>query len=322
MLIGEEPEVRPPLVPAIMMPTPEAIVRTPQQRRRYILKQDVARYGPTPECEACVALAAGAQRVTKPHSDECRALMDELMQRDEGALVRQRLHTDRLRWKNACRVARLNAPHLISSLSIVTPSFCHPFLCQLLPLSHLSLSPFVTLCHPLSLFVTLRHPFSPFYFFRFFTLFSNFFRSFTSFLLFLSHFQTFRPSIFQLPPLFQLFFFYFFDQFFNFFILEIFNPFSKCFLPFFVFNVFSIFQFFRGKEMLNACCVHASYDEYIAMVQTGNECQLSAYTLFVGKLFTAACCAEVLFQPSFLVPLNAFAWCVACGTEHEAHHGT
>ena len=97
MLIGEEPEVRPPPVPAVMMPLPEAILRTPQQRRRYILKQDVARYGPTPECEACTTLAAGAQRVTKPHSDECRARMEELMQRDEDALVQQRLHTHRLR---------------------------------------------------------------------------------------------------------------------------------------------------------------------------------------------------------------------------------
>ena len=97
MLIGEEPEVRPPPVPAVMMPFPAAIVRTPQQRRRYILKQDVARYGPTPECEACTTQAAGAQRVTKPHSDECRARMEELMQRDEDALVQQRLHTYRLR---------------------------------------------------------------------------------------------------------------------------------------------------------------------------------------------------------------------------------
>ena len=97
MLIGEEPEVRPPPVPASKMPIPEAIVRTPQQRRRYILKQDVARYGPTPECEACTTLAAGAHRVTKPHSDDCRARMEELMQRDEDTLVQQRLHTDRLR---------------------------------------------------------------------------------------------------------------------------------------------------------------------------------------------------------------------------------
>ena len=97
MLIGEEPDVRPPPMPAVVMPIPEAIVRTPQQRRRYILKQDVARYGPTPECEACTTLAAGAQRVMKPHSDECRVRMEELMQRDEDTLVQQRLHADRLR---------------------------------------------------------------------------------------------------------------------------------------------------------------------------------------------------------------------------------
>ena len=95
MLIGEEPEVRPPM-PAVVMPIPEAIVGTPQQRRRCILEQDVARCGPTPECEACTTLAAGAQRVTKPHSDECRARMDELMQRDEHTLVQQRLHSDML----------------------------------------------------------------------------------------------------------------------------------------------------------------------------------------------------------------------------------
>ena len=35
--------------------------------------------------------------MTKPHSDECRARMEELMQRDDDALVQQRLHTDRLR---------------------------------------------------------------------------------------------------------------------------------------------------------------------------------------------------------------------------------
>ena len=35
--------------------------------------------------------------MTRPHSDECRARTDELMQRDEDALVQQRLHADRLR---------------------------------------------------------------------------------------------------------------------------------------------------------------------------------------------------------------------------------
>ena len=41
MLIGVEPEVRSPPVPAVVMPAPEAIVKTPQQRRRYILKKCV-----------------------------------------------------------------------------------------------------------------------------------------------------------------------------------------------------------------------------------------------------------------------------------------
>ena len=86
ILVGEESEVWPPPVPAVVMPGSEAIVRTPQQRRRYILKQDVARHGSTPGCEACAALAGGAQRVTKPHSDVCRARMDGLMQRDEDAI--------------------------------------------------------------------------------------------------------------------------------------------------------------------------------------------------------------------------------------------
>ena len=109
MLVGEEPEVRPPPVPAVMMPISEAIVRTPQQRRRYILKQDVALYGPTPECEACTTLAAGAQRVTKLHSDECRARMEELMQRDEDALVQQRLHRQTSKRLDSCRSERRSA---------------------------------------------------------------------------------------------------------------------------------------------------------------------------------------------------------------------
>ena len=53
--------MRPPPVRVVVMPAQEAIVRTPQQRRRFFLKQDAARYGPTPGCEACLALAGGAQ---------------------------------------------------------------------------------------------------------------------------------------------------------------------------------------------------------------------------------------------------------------------
>ena len=56
--------------------------------------------------------------------------------------------------------------------------------------------------------------------------------------------------------------------------------------------------------MLDVCCVPSSYDEYIATVKTRNECQLSAYMLLLGNLAAAVCCAEVLFQSSFLVSLS------------------
>ena len=70
--------------------------------------------------------------------------------------------------------------------------------------------------------------------------------------------------------------------------------------------------------MLHVCCVRTSYDEYIAMVKTRNECQLSAYMLLRGNLAAAICCAEVLFQPSFLHVVNMLP------TElcHGAYHGT
>ena len=44
MLSEEEPEMRPPPVPAVVIPEPEALVRSAQGRAN--LKQDVARYGP------------------------------------------------------------------------------------------------------------------------------------------------------------------------------------------------------------------------------------------------------------------------------------
>ena len=53
-----KPQARPPPVPAVVMHGPEASVTAPQQRRR-CMKQDVARYGPTPGCEACVEGSSG-----------------------------------------------------------------------------------------------------------------------------------------------------------------------------------------------------------------------------------------------------------------------
>ena len=58
------------------------------------------------------------------------------------------------------------------------------------------------------------------------------------------------------------------------------------------------------KNMLDVCCVLTTYDEYIAMAKTGNECQLSACLLLLGKFAVVVCCAEVLFQPSFFHVVN------------------
>ena len=70
-----------------------------------------------------------------------------------------------------------------------------------------------------------------------------------------------------------------------------------------VFNETSLKPMSRGgcrKNMLDVCCVPKSYDEYVAMIRTANECQLSAYMLLLGTFATVVCCAEELFQPSFL----------------------
>ena len=97
MLTGEEPEpeARPPPVPAVVARTGSdsesatAEAQVHSETRCGTVWTDARMRG-------LRSSAGGAQRVTKPHSDECRARMDELMQRDKGALVQQRLHTDRL----------------------------------------------------------------------------------------------------------------------------------------------------------------------------------------------------------------------------------
>ena len=74
-----------------------------------------------------------------------------------------------------------------------------------------------------------------------------------------------------------------------------------------------------GKNMLDVCCVLASYDGYIATVKIGNECQLSAYMLLLGNLATAV---GTVVPAKFPCVTQRVAWCVACGMEHEADHGT
>ena len=86
-------------MPAVMMPAVTMYTRSNRQNattKAQVHSEAGCGDGPTPECEACTTLVAGAQRVMEPHSDECRTRMEELMQRDEDTLVQQRLHADRL----------------------------------------------------------------------------------------------------------------------------------------------------------------------------------------------------------------------------------
>ena len=61
--------------------------------------------------------------------------------------------------------------------------------------------------------------------------------------------------------------------------------------------------------MLDVCCVPTSYDEYIAIVTTGNECQLSDYMLFVSNLATAVCACKCC---SSQVSLCHSTHCLVC----------
>ena len=78
----------------------EAIVKilpaVPAQRKRYVLKSDVERFGGTDQCRACVILACGGKTMAGvAHNDECRERITELLEREvDGA---HRLETWRAR---------------------------------------------------------------------------------------------------------------------------------------------------------------------------------------------------------------------------------
>ena len=71
-----------------------------QQRRRYVLKADIEKYGGTDACRACQELHGGGKPKVA-HSPECWQRITELMARDDDALVRARLEQDRLRRDDA-----------------------------------------------------------------------------------------------------------------------------------------------------------------------------------------------------------------------------
>ena len=52
-------------------------------RRRYITKKDLAKYGYTVECQACTQLASGMHNAKVPHDDRCRDRIGEFMAEDD-----------------------------------------------------------------------------------------------------------------------------------------------------------------------------------------------------------------------------------------------
>ena len=58
-----------------------------------------------------------------------------------------------------------------------------------------------------------------------------------------------------------------------------------------------------------------SYGEHNAVIETGNECQLSAYLSLLNHVTVVVGGTEVLFQPSFSMCRSTLL-----PAEHEAHH--
>ena len=66
------------VAPVIVMP---AVPKT--DRRRYVTKKDLVKYGYTDECRACSQLASGMHNAKVPHDDRCRDRFGELMAEDD-----------------------------------------------------------------------------------------------------------------------------------------------------------------------------------------------------------------------------------------------
>ena len=60
-----------------------------------------------------------------------------------------------------------------------------------------------------------------------------------------------------------------------------------------------------GKNMLDVCCIITSSDEYLAVIKTGNECQLQGCMLLPSKLCYGGLLDETVVPAKFLlVSLN------------------
>ena len=74
-LVVPEAEAERGVAPVIVMPAVPKV-----DRRRYVTKRDLKKYGYTDECQACTQLASGMHNAKVPHDDRCRDRIGELMQ--------------------------------------------------------------------------------------------------------------------------------------------------------------------------------------------------------------------------------------------------
>ena len=73
-----EAEAEQGVAPVIVMPVAPRV-----DRRRYVTKKDLVKYGYTDECQACTQLASGMHNAKVPHDDRCRDRIGELMAGDD-----------------------------------------------------------------------------------------------------------------------------------------------------------------------------------------------------------------------------------------------
>ena len=73
-----EAEAEQGVAPVIVMPAVPKV-----DRRRYVTKRDLVKYGDTDECQACTQLASGMHNAKVPHDNRCRDRIGELMAEDD-----------------------------------------------------------------------------------------------------------------------------------------------------------------------------------------------------------------------------------------------
>ena len=73
-----EAEAEQGVAPVIVMPVAPRV-----DRRRYVTKTDLVKYGHTDECQACTQLASGMHNAKVPDDDRCRDRTGELMAEDD-----------------------------------------------------------------------------------------------------------------------------------------------------------------------------------------------------------------------------------------------